>query len=71
MKKNKILSPIAINLLLDELYEQYGLVLKVKPKIKSHVQKYRTIPFRVDTLNNKSANSRGCFSFLVIPQQKN
>lgn len=31
----------------------------------------RTIPFRVDTLNNKSANSRGCFSFLVIPQQKN
>ena len=40
MKKNKILSPIAINLLLDELYEQYGLVLKVKPKIKSHVQKY-------------------------------
>ena len=30
-----------------------------------------TIPFRVDTLNNKSANSRGCFSFLVIPQQKN
>ncbi|MCC4412786.1 hypothetical protein LMB68_00160 [Limosilactobacillus reuteri] len=40
MKKNKILSPIAINLLLDELYEQYGLVLKVKPKIKDHVQKY-------------------------------
>lgn len=40
MKKNKILSPIAINLLLDELYEQYGLVLKVKPKIKAHVQKY-------------------------------
>ena len=40
MKKNKILSPIAINLLLDELYEQYGLVLKVKPKIKSHVQKH-------------------------------
>ncbi|MRG90060.1 hypothetical protein GIX76_08725 [Lactobacillus reuteri] len=40
IKKNKILSPIAINLLLDELYEQYGLVLKVKPKIKSHVQKY-------------------------------
>ena len=39
MKKNKILSPIAINLLLDELYEQYGLVLKVKPKIKAHVQK--------------------------------
>lgn len=34
MKKNKILSPIAINLLLDELYEQYGLVLKVKPKNK-------------------------------------
>ncbi len=33
--------------------------------------KVRTIPFRVDTLNNKSANSRGCFSFLVIPQQKN
>ena len=31
----------------------------------------RTIPFRVDTLNNKSANSRGYFSFLVIPQQKN
>ncbi|WP_259409269.1 hypothetical protein [Limosilactobacillus balticus] len=40
MKKNKILSPIAINLLLDELYEQYGLVLKVKPKTKAHVQKY-------------------------------
>lgn len=40
IKKNKILSPIAINLLLDELYEQYGLVLKVKPKIKSHVQKH-------------------------------
>ena len=40
MKKNKILSPIAINLLLDELYERYGLVLKVKPKIKSHIQKY-------------------------------
>lgn len=40
MKKNKILSPIAINLLLDKLYEQYGLVLKVKPKIKAHVQKY-------------------------------
>ena len=38
--------------------EDYGLEL-------------RTIPFRVDTLNNKSANSRGCFSFLVIPQQKN
>lgn len=38
--------------------ENYGLEL-------------RTIPFRVDTLNNKSANSRGCFSFLVIPQQKN
>ncbi|WP_441794771.1 IS66 family insertion sequence element accessory protein TnpB, partial [Limosilactobacillus reuteri] len=37
--------------------EDYGLEL-------------RTIPFRVDTLNNKSANSRGCFSFLVIPQQK-
>ena len=28
--------------------ENYGLEL-------------RTIPFRVDTLNNKSANSRGCF----------
>lgn len=26
IKKNEILSPIAINLLLDELYEQYGLV---------------------------------------------
>ena len=38
--------------------ENYGLEL-------------RTIPFRVDTLNNKSANSRGCVSFLVIPQQKN
>ncbi|WP_404900105.1 KxYKxGKxW signal peptide domain-containing protein [Limosilactobacillus reuteri] len=46
-------------------------------ELKKHFKLYksgkigRTIPFRVDTLNNKSANSRGCFSFLVIPQQKN
>ncbi|WP_240844118.1 hypothetical protein [Limosilactobacillus reuteri] len=39
-RKSVFTLPIAINLLLDELYEQYGLVLKVKPKIKAHVQKY-------------------------------
>ena len=38
--------------------EDYGLEL-------------RTIPFRVDTLNNKSDNSRGGVSFIVIPQQNN
>ncbi|WP_260241473.1 hypothetical protein, partial [Limosilactobacillus reuteri] len=40
-------------------------------KVQCFVGPDCTIPFRVDTLNNKSANSRGCFSFLVIPQQKN
>lgn len=39
-RKSVFTLPIAINLLLDELYEQYGLVLKVKPKVKAHVQKY-------------------------------
>ncbi|MCC4490208.1 transposase, partial [Limosilactobacillus reuteri] len=54
-------------------YDTYtnGPVEGTNNKIKVIKRTARTIPFRVDTLNNKSANSRGCFSFLVIPQQKN
>ncbi|MRH09921.1 hypothetical protein GIX81_10875 [Lactobacillus reuteri] len=56
--------------------EQNEIITPVFKNKPSNLQKHaftarRTIPFRVDTLNNKSANSRGCFSFLVIPQQKN
>lgn len=48
----------------------YAVAYTIKMSKKGTYQiPYNT--FRVDTLNNKSANSRGCFSFLVIPQQKN
>ncbi|WP_431814340.1 hypothetical protein [Limosilactobacillus portuensis] len=32
------------------------------PSYKKHFAKFRTIPLRVDTLNNKSVNPRGCFA---------
>ena len=31
-------------------------------KEKEHFRSLRTIPLRVDTLNNKSVNPRGCFA---------
>ncbi|MCT3464128.1 hypothetical protein EFR40_02545, partial [Limosilactobacillus fermentum] len=42
-----------------------------KRRIKNLVQMERTIPLRVDTLNNKSVISRGCFEWEHIQRRKN
>ena len=38
---------------------------------KHHQSSRRTIPLRVDTLNNKSVISRGCFEWEHIQRRKN